>query len=66
MFGPNSSGLIEARSITAQTAWQLPITHGLPSALGCSAITFSRKIASARATSSRVCPGIGSGMKPIK
>ena len=34
MIGPNSSGLIAARIITAQPAWQLPMTHGFPSALG--------------------------------
>ncbi len=49
MIGPNSSGRIAASIMTAQPAWQLPITQGLPSASGCSAITFSRKIASARA-----------------
>jgi hypothetical protein len=47
MSGPNSSGRIAANIITAQPAWQLPITHGLPSACGCNAITFSRKVASA-------------------
>ena len=52
MIGPNSSGRIAASIITAQPAWQLPITQGLPSASGCSAITFSRKTASARAMSS--------------
>ena len=36
--------------MTAQPAWQLPITHGLPSASGCRAMTFSMKIASALAT----------------
>ena len=46
-----------ARIITAQPAWQLPITQGLPSASGCSAITRSRKTASARAMSSMVWPG---------
>ena len=34
MIGPNSSGRIAASIITAQPAWQLPITHGLPSASG--------------------------------
>ena len=33
--------------MTAQPAWQLPITHGLPSASGCRAMTFSIKTASA-------------------
>ncbi len=37
--------------MTAQPAWQLPITQGLPSASGCRAMTFSRKTASARAIS---------------
>ena len=49
--------------MTAQPAWQLPMTAGLPSALGCSAITRSRNVASARAMSSIVCPGTGSGKK---
>ena len=30
MIGPNNSGRMAARIITAQPAWQLPITHGLP------------------------------------
>ena len=38
MIGPNSSGRTAASIITAQPAWQLPMTHGLPSASGCSAI----------------------------
>ena len=42
MIGPNNSGRSAARIITAQPAWQLPITQGLPSASGCRAITFSR------------------------
>ena len=54
MIGPNSSGRIAASIMIAQPAWQLPITHGLPSACGCSAMTFSRKTASARAMSSIV------------
>ena len=66
MIGPNSSGRRAASIMTAQPAWQLPITQGLPSASGCSAMTFSRKIASARAMSSMVWPGIGSGRKPTK
>ena len=66
MIGPNSSGRMAARIITAQPAWQLPITQGLPSASGCSAMTRSRKTASARAMSSMVWPGIGSGVKPMK
>ena len=32
MIGPNNSGRIAASIITAQPAWQLPITQGLPSA----------------------------------
>ena len=36
MIGPNNSGRSAARIITAQPAWQLPITQGLPSASGCS------------------------------
>ena len=34
MIGPNSSGRVAATIITAQPAWQLPITQGLPSAFG--------------------------------
>ena len=34
MIGPNSSGRIAATSSTAQPPWQLPMTQGLPSALG--------------------------------
>ena len=63
IMGPNSSGRNAASIITAQPAWQLPITHGLPSALGCRAMTFSRKIASARAMSSSVWPGTGLGQE---
>ena len=66
MIGPNSSGRIAATIITAQPAWQLPMTQGLPSASGCSAMTFSRKATSACMMSSIVCPGIGSGVKPTK
>ena len=47
-------------------AWQLPMMHGLPSAFGCRAMTFSRNTASARMMSSMVWPGIGSGVKPTK
>ena len=32
--GPNNSGRIAASIITAQPAWQLPMTHGFPSASG--------------------------------
>ena len=32
MIGPNSSGRSAATIITAQPAWQLPMTQGLPSA----------------------------------
>src|SRR5262249_60944230 len=32
MIGPNNSGRMAASITTAQPAWQLPITHGLPSA----------------------------------
>ena len=46
-----------------QPAWQLAMTIGLPSASGCRAATSSMKIASARQTSSIVCPGIGFGEK---
>ena len=63
MIGPNNSGRMAASIMIAQPAWQLPITHGLPSASGCSAMTFSRKIASARAMSSIVWPGIGIGQE---
>ena len=63
MIGPNSSGRMAASIMIAQPAWQLPITQGLPSASGCSAMTFSRKIASARAMSSMVWPGIGLGQE---
>ena len=66
MIGPNSSGRIAATSSTAQPAWQLPMTQGLPSASGCRAITFSRNTASAVMMSSIVWPGIGSGVKPTK
>ena len=66
MIGPNSSGRVAATIITAQPAWQLPMTHGLPSASGCSATTRSRNAASARITSSIVWPGIGFGRKPMK
>ena len=34
MMGPNSSGRSAASIMTAQPAWQLPITQGLPSASG--------------------------------
>ena len=61
MIGPNSSGRMAASIITAQPAWQFPMTQGLPSAWGCKAMTFSRNTASARAMSSIVWPGIGSG-----
>jgi hypothetical protein len=66
MIGPNSSGRSAATIMMAQPAWQLPITAGLPSASGCSAITRSKKAASARAMSPIVCPGTGSGRKPMK
>ena len=66
MIGPNSSGRIAATSSTAQPPWQLPMTQGLPSARGCSAMTFSRNAASACMMSSMVWPGIGSGVKPTK
>ena len=66
MIGPNSSGRVAASIITAQPAWQLPITQGLPSASGWSAMTFSRNTASACMMSSMVWPGIGSGVKPTK
>src|SRR3954447_3062858 len=48
MMGPNSSGRMAASIMIAHPAWQLPTTHGLPSASGCSAMTFSRNTASAR------------------
>ena len=66
MTGPHSSGRVAATIMTAQPAWQLPMMQGLPSASGCSSMTFSRKIASACMMSSMVCPGIGSGEKPTK
>ena len=66
MMGPNSSGRIAASIMIAHPAWQLPTTQGLPSASGCKAMTFSRKTASARATSPMVWPGMGSGRKPTK
>src|SRR5262249_7380220 len=66
MMGPNSSGRMAASIITAHPAWQLPITQGFPSASGWSAATFSRKIASARAISSMVWPGTGSGEDPVE
>ena len=47
MIGPNNSGRIAATIITDQPPWQLPMTQGLPSASGCNAMTFSRKVASA-------------------
>ena len=43
MIGPNSSGRIAASIMIAQPAWQLPMTQGLPSASGCSAMTFFKK-----------------------
>ena len=66
MIGPNSSGHTAAVISTCQPAWQLPITQGLPSACGCSWPTLRTKAASARITSSTVCPGTGSGVKPTK
>ena len=59
MIGPNNSGRSAATIMTAQPAWQLPITQGLPSAWGCSAMTFSRNTPLARAISWIVWPGIG-------
>ncbi len=44
MIGPNSSGLSEASIITAQPAWQLPMTQGFPSASGWRAMTISRNL----------------------
>ena len=66
MIGPNSSGRMPATSSTDQPPWQLPTTHGLPSARGCSAMTFSRNTASVCMMSSMVWPGIGSGVKPMR
>ena len=66
MIGPKSSGRSAARIITAQPAWQLPMTQGLPSASGWRAMTASRKTASAAAMSRMVWPGSGSGRKPMK
>ena len=43
MIGPNSSGRIAASIITAQPAWQLPITHGLPSACGMKSDNFLKE-----------------------
>ena len=37
MIGPNSSGRAAASIMTAQPAWQLPMTQGFPSAAGCNA-----------------------------
>ena len=44
----------------------LALSTGLPSASGCRAATSSTKTASARQTSSTVCPAIGFGRKPMK
>ena len=66
MIGPKSSGRLAATIMTAQPAWQLPMTAGLPSASGWSAMTLSRKAASAAMMSSIVWPGTGSGRKPTK
>ena len=49
-----------------QPAWQLAITIGLPSASGCRAGDLLDEHASARHTSSIVCPGTGFGRKPTK
>jgi hypothetical protein len=50
MIGPKSSGLVAARIITAQPAWQLPMTHGLPSA----ALTRSALRGQSRHTADRL------------
>ena len=57
MITPASSGRIAAVIIICQPAWQLAMTIGLPSASGWRFATSSRKTASARQTSSIVCPG---------
>ena len=56
-------GPLAATIITAQPAWQLPMTAGLPSASGCSAITRSRKMASARDDVFDGLPGNGLGQE---
>ena len=67
MIGPNSSGRIAATSSTAQPAWQLPMTQGLPSALGMQRDHLLEEHAPRRCMmSSIVWPGIGSGVKPMK
>ena len=66
MIGPVRSGLVAAIIMICQPAWQLAMIIGLPSASGWRAATSSTKIASARQTSSIVCPGIGFGRKPTK
>ena len=66
MIGPNSSGQTAAAIRICQPAWQLPITTGLPAPSGCNCPTLRTNSASARITSSTVCPGTGSGRKPTK
>ena len=66
MIRPASSGRIAAVIMICQPAWQLAMMIGLPSASGWRFATSSMKIASARHTSSMVCPGIGFGRKPMK
>ncbi len=62
MIGPNCSGLIAAGIMTAQPAWQFPITQGLPSPLGWRAMTLSMKAACARDVLDRL-PGHGIGQE---
>ena len=64
MIGPvRGRDRIAAIIMICQPAWQLPMITGLPSASGWRAATSSTKTASARQTSSIVCPGIGLGQE---
>ncbi len=65
-MGPASSGFRAAIIMICHPAWQLAMITGLPSASGWRAATSSMKAASVRQTSSTVCPGTGSGRKPMK
>ena len=47
--GPTSWGASAASIMSAQPPWQLPMTNGLPSACGCSSLTFCRNAISAAA-----------------
>ena len=57
--------LVETAAVPADDRFQ-SVHEVAPSDLYWSAITRSRNVASARAMSSSVCPGTGSGRKPIK